>query len=258
MSQGESDEKRAECLLSRSRKPSDPCIVTLVPAFNEEENISEVIHQAYKFSSRVLVCDDGSTDSTYRLSLDSGAEVIRHECNLGYGAALRSLFLRAKYMPADAFVTIDSDGQHDSRFIPAITDFIVRREADLVIGSRFLSAKLDFTPSHRKVAIKLITSLVNLTGQTALTDLQSGFRAYNSRALSIACPCRAGMGASTEIVRRAMRSGLRIREIPVPVYYRGRQPSLLSTILQFLDVLRSTLGSNYGIPSPERNDATTS
>jgi hypothetical protein len=161
-------------------------------------------------------------------------------------------------MHADAFVTIDSDGQHDSRFIPAITDFVVRREADLVIGSRFLSAKLDFTPSHRKIAIKLITSLVNLTGQTAFTDLQSGFRAYNSRALSIACPSRTGMGASTEIIRRAMRSGLKIREIPVPVYYRGRQPSLLSTILQFLDVLRSTLASNYRILSPELNDTTTS
>jgi len=256
--QRDSDERRAEGRLSESKKPPGPSIIALVPAFNEEENISEVIHQAYKFSSRVLVCDDGSTDSTYRLSLDSGAEVIRHECNLGYGAALRSLFLRAKYMPADAFVTIDSDGQHDSRFIPAITDFIVRREADLVIGSRFLSAKLDFTPSHRKVAIKLITSLVNLTGQTALTDLQSGFRAYNSRALSVACPSRNGMGASTEIIRRAARSGLKIREIPVPVYYRGRQPSLLSTILQFLDVLRSTMGSNYGIPSPERSDTITS
>jgi glycosyltransferase involved in cell wall biosynthesis len=222
-------------------------IVALLPAYNEENRISEVIYQAYQHVEKVVVCDDGSTDHTYSRSVEAGAEIIRHKCNMGYGASLRSLFLKASTIPADAFVTVDSDGQHDANFIPALTKPIARGEADLVIGSRFLSEKLDFTPLHRKMAIRLITRLCDLTSKYGLTDVQSGFRAYSRRALEVTCPVRAGMGASTEIVKRATRSNLRIREIPVPIYYDGENPSFVASALQFLDVLRSTLAS--GVPN---------
>jgi glycosyltransferase involved in cell wall biosynthesis len=223
-----------------------------VPAYNEEESIPNVIRQTRRFASRVIVCDDGSTDSTCRLSLNSGAEVIRHKKNAGYGAALRTLFLRASDIQADAFVTVDSDGQHDSRFIPALAEPILKGEADLVIGSRFLSARLDFTPPHRKIAIKLINRLFDPQGQHRFTDLQSGFRAYNEKAIATTCPTRTGMGASTEIIRRAVRTELRIREIPVPIYYDGKPPSLINSVIQFVDVLRSTLASGLpNVPSSE-------
>jgi glycosyltransferase involved in cell wall biosynthesis len=239
-----------------SEKLSTPKIVALVPAHNEEESIPRVIQQTRKFASRVIVCDDGSTDSTYQLSLDSGAEVIRHKRNGGYGAALRTLFVRASNISADAFVTIDSDGQHDSRFIPAITKSILTGEADLVIGSRFLSAKLDQTPPHRKIAIKLINHLFDLQLQQRFTDLQSGFRAYNGKAIAITCPTSPGMGASTEIIKRAVKTDLRIKEIPVPIYYNGKSPSFISSILQFVDVFRSTLASSWpNAPSSEPSRA---
>lgn len=221
-----------------------PRIVALVPAYNEEKNIAEVIRQAREFADRVVVCDDGSTDSTYSFAVKSGAEVVKHERNAGYGASLRSLFLKARAISADAFVTLDSDGQHDAGFIPALTEPIVEGEADIVIGSRFLSKKFDFTPPQRKIAIKLLTRLCDLSGHYKFTDLQSGFRAYSARALEITCPMRPGMGASTEIVKRATNSRLRIREVPVPIYYNGEDPSFLSSALQFLDVLRSTLASS--------------
>jgi len=233
--------------LDRSERSSTPQIVALVPAYNEEESIPDVIRQTLRFTSRVIVCDDGSTDSTFRCSLDSGAEVIRHKRNVGYGAALRTLFMRACDISADAFVTVDSDGQHDSRFIPALTESIVQGESDLVIGSRFLSARLDFTPPHRKIAIKLINRLFDPRRQYRFTDLQSGFRAYNGKAIAITCPTRTGMGASTEIVKRAVKTELRIKEVPVPIYYCGKQPSLVSSVLQFVDVFRSTLAS--GLPN---------
>ncbi len=219
-------------------------VVVLVPAYNEEAHVSDVIRDARKFASRVIVCDDGSTDSTYQCSVDSGAEVIRHQQNSGYGAALRTLFLRASDMVADAFVTVDSDGQHDSRFIPSVTEAVLVGEADIVIGSRFLSEELDFTPPHRRLAIKLINRLFDPAQQLRLTDLQSGFRAYNARALSLTCPTRTGMGASTEIIKRAIRARLKIRETAVPIYYNGKQQSLLSSALQFVDVFRSTLASS--------------
>lgn len=244
MLQSDSQEEEAQATLGGSNVPSSPLIVALIPAYNEEKNIAEVIGQTREFAGRVLVCDDGSTDSTYHISLVSGAEVIKHRRNVGYGAALRSLFLKGVSIPAEAFVTIDSDGQHDSKFIPALTQAILDGEADLVIGSRFLSDRFDFTPPHRKVAIKLITRLFDLRGHSEFTDLQSGFRAYSRKALAVTCPTRTGMGASTEIMMRAVKSKLKIREIPVPIYYRGEQPSALTSILQFLDVLSSTLAYN--------------
>ena len=222
-------------------------IVALVPAYNEESQISDVIKQAYRYAQKVVVCDDGSADSTYSLSVQAGAEVVRHSKNMGYGAALRSLFLKASTFPADAFVTVDSDGQHDASFIPALTEPIIKKEADLVIGSRFLSEKLDYTSPIRRMAIKLITRLCDLRDQYGFTDLQSGFRAYNRNALAVTCPLRRGMGASIEIIRRATISRLRIREIPVPIYYNGENTPLVSSARQFLEVIRSTLSS--GIPN---------
>jgi glycosyltransferase involved in cell wall biosynthesis len=244
----DSQEDEAKASFHPSNGGSAPQIVALIPAYNEEKNIAKVIRQCREFAGRVLVCDDGSTDATYDISIAAGAEVIRHTHNAGYGAALRSLFLAAVSIRAEAFVTIDSDGQHDSNFIPAITKSILNKEADLVIGSRFLSNRFDFTPAHRKVAIKLITRLFDLRGHSEFTDLQSGFRAYSRHALSMTCPTRTGMGASTEIMMRALKSKLKIREIPVPIYYRGEQPSAISSMLQFLDVLRSTLASTPSKP----------
>jgi glycosyltransferase involved in cell wall biosynthesis len=229
-------------------------IIALLPAYNEEERISDVVRQTYRYVDRVLVCDDGSDDSTYRLSVEAGAKVIRHERNLGYGASLRSLFLEAGRIPADVFVTVDSDGQHDPRFIPALTKEILTDQADIVIGSRFVSGSTSYTPPVRRLLIKLITRLCDPAGRYEFTDLQSGFRAYNARALAITCPARLGMGASTEIIKRATLSGLRIREVPVTIYYDGGRTSLFHSAIQFLEVVSSTLPFN--LPSNGHEEVT--
>lgn len=216
-------------------------IVSLLPAFNEEKRIRDVILETRKYVDRVLVCDDGSTDSTYDVAKQAGAEVVRHPRNLGYGAALKTLFESARKMPATAYVTIDSDGQHDSSSIPAIVEPVVKNQADVVIGSRFLSPDGSFVPPHRRIAIWLITSLCDATTGSGFTDLQSGFRAYNGRALSLACPNRPGMGASTEIIIKATKAGLKITEVPVQIFYNGERRSPLVTARQFFDVISSIL-----------------
>jgi len=213
-------------------------IVALLPAFNEEKRIASVIDKTRKFVDKIIVCDDGSTDATYEKAADCGTEIIRHRRNCGYGAALRSLFARARTLPAQAFVTIDSDGQHDSSYIPKLTVPILGGEADVVIGSRFLLGK-DSTPAHRRIAIKLITRLCDVVTGNEFTDLQSGFRAYSSRAIALTCPTRPGMGASTEIIIKATKSRLRVREIGVPIYYNGDRTSPVESVRQFIDVFNS-------------------
>jgi glycosyltransferase involved in cell wall biosynthesis len=216
-------------------------IVALLPAHNEERRISDVINKAHNYVQKVIVCDDGSTDATYKKAIEAGAEVIRHKRNRGYGAALQSLFEKAQSLPAGAYVTVDADGQHESACIPALAEPILKNKADMVIGSRFLSDNGSFVPAHRRIAIRVITSLFDAATGGEFTDLQSGFRAYNNRALTLSRPSRPGMGASTEIILRATRSGLRIREVPVQIYYHEERSSPIASARQFLDVISSIL-----------------
>lgn len=200
-----------------------------------------MITKVHKYVQKVIVCDDGSTDATYKMAIEAGAEVIRHKRNRGYGAALQSLFEKALSLPAGVYVTVDADGQHESACIPALAEPILKNEADMVIGSRFLADNGSFVPAHRRIAIRVITSLCDAATGGEFTDLQSGFRAYNNRALTISRPSRPGMGASTEIILRATRSGLRIREVPVQIYYHEERSSPIASARQFLDVLSSIL-----------------
>jgi glycosyltransferase involved in cell wall biosynthesis len=91
---------------------SKPFIVVGVPAFNEEQTVARIVLEAQKHVDMVVVCDDGSTDLTAEIARRLGAEVIRHQRNLGYGAAIQSLFKRAREVGADVLVTLDADGQH--------------------------------------------------------------------------------------------------------------------------------------------------
>ena len=197
-----------------------PFVVVGIPAFNEEQTISRVVLEAQKFADRVLVCDDGSTDHTAKIAKCLGAEILRHEENRGYGASIRSLFERAHLINADVFVTLDADGQHDPNEIPVVIKPILDGYADIVIGSRFVdktgTAEM---PLYRQFGAKLITKMVNGSAKKGITDAQSGFRAYNCRALSALNFSENGMGASVEILFKASAKNLRIEEVPSTCKY---------------------------------------
>ncbi|MFB0543624.1 MAG: glycosyltransferase family 2 protein, partial [Candidatus Bathyarchaeia archaeon] len=196
-------------------------IIACIPAFNEEKTIASVVVQARKYVDRVVVCDDGSVDLTGEIAEALGAVVVRHEENMGYGAAIISLFKEARRLCADIAVTLDGDGQHDPRQIPRLVEPLVRNEADIVIGSRFLrredSSKV---PRYRAVGLKMITGLTSNASYDNLTDAQSGFRAYSCRSLEVLMVTEQGMGVSTEILLKANERGLRVVEVPVTISYR--------------------------------------
>jgi glycosyltransferase involved in cell wall biosynthesis len=219
-----------------SRKPF---IVACIPAYNEEKTVAKVLLKTKKYVDKVIVCDDGSTDMTAEIAEALGAEVIRHERNIGYGAAIASLFKRAKEMGADIMITLDADGQHDPDYIPSLIGPLIRGEADVVIGSRFLSEKIE-APTYRRIGIKIINWFVK-SKSWKISDTQSGFRAYSRKALESIIPSETGMGVSTEILIKAVQNNLSIKEVPVEIFYKVEQPSTLNPLIHGIDVVFSTI-----------------
>ena len=195
-----------------------------LPAFNEEKNIASVILQLKKKYELIIVCDDGSSDLTAAIAEKMGALVVKHEKNLGYGGAIRSLFSKACELECDIFVTFDSDGQHVVSEIENVIEPIQKNEADIVIGSRFLGSTKDL-PKYRKIGIKTITGLTNTLTGANITDAQSGFRAYSKNVLNEISPTESGMGISTEILIKSSKKQMRISEIPITINYEDNTHS---------------------------------
>jgi len=229
-------------------------VVIGMPAFNESEKIEEVINKIKIISDEIIVCNDGSTDSTGSIAQKMGAIVINHEKNLGYGAAINSIFSKAREIGADILVTFDADGQHNSNDIKLVIQPIIDEKADIVIGSRFLENEIEI-PKYRKFGIKTITSLANISSEIKLTDSQSGFRAYNKKTLSEIYPTEKGMGISTEILIKANKKKLRINEVPIKISYQGKTSthnpvshgvSVILSTTKFISIERPL--TFYGIP----------
>ena len=217
-------------------------IIICMPAYNEEKNIASLVKEAMKFGTEILVYDDGSTDNTYSLALNAGAKVIHGKMNRGYGVAIRSLFMNAKASDAEIMVTIDSDGQHDVNQIPEVIEPILRGEADIVIGSRFINQNdTKMIPRYRRIGIRAITRVTKHVSYPNITDSQSGFRAYNRKALEILDLAEEGMMISTEILNRASENKLVVKEIPVTVKYDVEHPSTQNPVMHGLSVLANAI-----------------
>ena len=229
-------------------------IIIGIPAYNEEKNIASLLIKLKKISENIIVCNDGSNDLTGKIAKELGATVIEHERNLGYGSAIKSIFLKAHEINADVLVTFDADGQHRIEDINTILEPIKNNSADIVIGSRFLNNNQEI-PTYRKMGIKAITKLTNVTGGTKITDSQSGFRAYNKKILDKIIPQESGMGISTEILIKAQKADFKITEVPITILYDGdtsthnpisHGSSVILSTLKYVAIERPLVF--YGIP----------
>ena len=229
-------------------------IIIGIPAYNEEKNIASLLIKLKKISENIIVCNDGSNDLTGKIAKELGATVIEHERNLGYGSAIKSIFLKAREINADVLVTFDADGQHRIEDINAILEPIKNNAADIVIGSRFLNNNQEI-PKYREIGIKAITKLTNVTGGTKITDSQSGFRAYSKKILEEIEPKESGMGISTEILIKTQKAGFIITEVPITILYEGdtsthnpisHGSSVILSTLKYVAIERPLIF--YGIP----------
>jgi len=225
-----------------------------IPAFNEEKSIAGIITRLKKKYQTIIVCDDGSVDLTGSISSELGAIVITHKKNLGYGGAIRSIFLKARELNVDALVTFDADGQHRIEDIDEVLKPLIDDKADICIGSRFLKNGSKI-PKYREIGIKMITGVTNASTGLKISDSQSGFRSYNKKVLEKINPSDSGMGISTEILIKSKKENFRIMEVPIVVSYEGNTSThnpishgtavILST-MKFVSIERPL--TFYGIP----------
>ncbi len=218
-----------ECKILSKQK-----IVAAVPCFNSEPFIGDVVTKAREYVDRVVVVDDGSHDASPKIAKAAGALVVSHGVSRGYGESIKSCFEEARKNDADILVILDSDGQHKPDEIPRIVASVVSGEANLVIGSRFLSGPSNM-PRYRRLGVGIITWLFNAGSKVKITDAQSGFRAYGKEVLNTFPLTEKGMGISVEIIIKARSKGLTIKEVPISCSYHAGS-STMNPILHGLSV----------------------
>lgn len=194
-------------------------VLVVVPAFNEEQSIPEVIADLRQHGFKnIVVVDDGSSDRTGEKARKAGAEVVTHLSNRGLGAALSTGFSFAAREEFDALVTFDSDGQHRAKDVGRLVGPILGGWADVVVGSRLLGQSSGMPRLRRflNVAINVLTLF--LFGYWS-TDSQSGLRAFNKKAVDSIRLVTDRMEVSSEFFREIRRNKLHYTEVPIePIY----------------------------------------
>ena len=215
-------------------------LVALIPAYNEGENIKQVIETTQPYVDRVVVCDDGSSDNIQTVLDTVDVDIIKHQINLGYGAALKSLFKHGKELNATVVISLDADGQHNPAYIPELVQPIILDDADIVIGSSFLSKQRSQVPWIKSLGNRVFSSLIRWGTGFQVSDSQSGYRAYRVDKLASLTLVESGMGISTEILIKAVKKGFKIEERPVQITHN--EPLTFFPLLsQGFSVIVSTL-----------------
>lgn len=194
-------------------KMSSPKILVGMPAFNEAKYLADLIAQAKKYAYEVIVVDDGSADFTAQISEMSGATVVRHGKNMGYGAAMQTIFEEARKRTFDALVILDADSQHDPTEIMKVA-YPILAGFDVVVGRR----NKEQIPAYRLMGQKVLSKVTEVLSYTHV-DSQSGFRAYSPNAVAQIRPKEKGMAVASELVSLYSKLNLSICEVPVSVKY---------------------------------------
>lgn len=192
-------------------------LIAIIPAFNEENTLGEVILKLKKYVDQIIVIDDGSKDKTYQVAVQSGAKVYRHLINRGLGGALGTGIKAALLNEADIIVTLDADGQHEPDEIPELIKPIINGEVDVVIGSRFLVHQP--MPLFRRIGNPFFNFVTFFLFGVKSSDSQSGMRAFNKKVAQNLEIHTSGMEVSSEILKEIRAHQFKLKEVPIKSIY---------------------------------------
>jgi glycosyltransferase involved in cell wall biosynthesis len=199
--------------------------IIVIPAYNEETTIAEVVREAVRVADTVVVVDDGSRDATAGLARDAGAVVVRHAVNRGLGGALGTGMAAAVRLGGDVVVTMDADGQHRAGDAARIFARLEQGDVDFVIGSRMRGGQAEARAAGGRMPLRRI--LFNTVGNVLtyllfgvwVTDSQSGLRGLTRRAAQAVDLRTNGMEVSSEFIKETKEHRWRMAEIGIPAIY---------------------------------------
>lgn len=224
-----------------------PHILVIVPCYNERGGIAHVVHELTALRDQegyqldVLVVNDCSTDESLAIVRTLPCLYLNLPVNLGIGGAMHSGYRYAYQKGYDVAVQVDGDGQHPANELPAVLEPILRREADVSIGSRFINREGFQSSLTRRIGIKYFRWLNQLLIGKAIYDSTSGFRAFNRRTIEIVNNYYPDEYPEPESIVQFGLQGLRIKEVPVKMRRRDEGVSSIDTSRAFYYMLKVSL-----------------
>lgn len=202
----------------------DKKIIIVMPAYNAELTLEKTYRDIPEgIVSEIILCDDGSRDGTARIAKGLGLTVLTHDKNRGYGGNQKTLYREALTRKPDVIVMLHPDYQYDSKRIPALIEPIINRQADIVLGSRMSGrgALAGGMPFYKYISNRFLTFCENKALGLNLSEYHTGLRAYSGDFLK-----KVGWQDNSDdflfdaqILIKAARLGLRIKEIPIETRY---------------------------------------
>lgn len=209
-------------------------VSVIIPSFNVEKSIQEVINRIPKENYEIIVVDDGSKDNTGKIAKKSGAKIITHEINCGKGKAMRTGISNAK---GEIIVFIDADLQHRPEDIPRLVEPIQNGRADITIGSRLIG-DISNMPIQRKITNFSSTALIRLFFGVKILDTQSGYRALKRDFLEKMNLESNRYNIETEVLAYVGKFHMRVEEVPIETIYGDEKSHFkMRDILKFIYLL---------------------
>lgn len=214
----------------------------IVPMYNEEQVIFQVITELRSIFPHVICIDDGSTDQSANKAMEAGALVLRHAVNIGQGAALSTGFSWVQNQSRFSYVvTFDADGQHRPQDALRLIAELENKNVDVVFASRFLEQDQATIPFAKRVVLKSVAKITKALTDVQLSDAHNGLRALTVEATRAIDLTQNGMAHATQLVSLVLQSKLRYVEIPVTILYtpysQSKGQSILNSINITLDLI---------------------
>lgn len=203
-------------------------VLIMIPAYNEEETVGEVVKSTRALFSEfdVLVIDDGSDDRTVEKAKETGADIVSLPFHCGGSVVIQIGYCIAAKFGYDYLIKVDGDGQHKPEEIPKLLDPLLRNEVDIAVGSRYLTSENNDDSTVKSGGRFFSSTLVSMLRKIEITDITSGMRAWNRKAIDALLPIymeRKFIEDSVFWVAEtllASKLGLRMKEVSIVVLPR--------------------------------------
>lgn len=218
-------------------------VLLIIPAYNEEENIERVIENLNKNYPQYdyLIVNDCSTDNTGKICKEKGYNHINLCCNLGIGGGVQSGYMYAYRGGYDYAVQIDGDGQHDPKYIAQMIEVLEKENADMAVGSRFITKEGFQSSGMRRFGINFLSALIRVVCGAKIKDVTSGFRVANRKYIKFFAKEYADDYPEPEAIVAVTLSGGKVVEAPVVMHEREGGVSSISSFKSIYYMIKVSL-----------------